>query len=390
MKSTKIMFAGVAALALASCSNDEVVQELNEANVISFTASTAGNSRAADIFCSENMPGKFYVNATDVDGTEFFAEDAITKQDGTWKNEDGSVRYWPTKSLNFYAYNEEGKEFFNSKFATNPQKHGAEFAATYPAFENFTVKDNVAEQVDLLYAVAKDQSRTTNAGKVALNFHHALSQIAFKATCTNSNYKVTLNSISVGNVYGAGNYVFSNSTTSGTIAHPDGTVTNSNGHGVWEETGALKNFTVNFDTPVVLTNEVKDLTSVQYDADGKEIASSFANALLMIPQTADAIVVDEGTIDKSKGTFLLLNVKIENADNGYVMYEGEARVPVNITWMEGNRYCYTITIGNGGFGYIPTDDNNVEVPVLLPISYEVSVDEFKHVIENDVNDNNIK
>lgn len=68
--------------------------------------------------------------------------------------------------------------------------------------------------------------------------------------------------------------------------------------------------------------------------------------------------------------------------------EGESAkvaIPVSaITWEQGKKYIYTFIFGEGG-GYVPpTEDDDEPEPVLVPISFTVTVDDFIPVNEIEV------
>ena len=51
-------------------------------------------------------------------------------------------------------------------------------------------------------------------------------------------------------------------------------------------------------------------------------------------------------------------------------------IPADFAWEQGKKYIYTIVFGNGNGGYDPEDPDPNPDPVLVPISFEVEVDDF--------------
>ena len=187
-------------MAMASCSQDETIGINHDGDEITFNVVTNNATRAADVFCNQNLPGGFYVSAIS-DGKTYIDGDHVTGSNGSWTNESGT-RYWPETPVDFYAYVNAGTSY---KWSVD----GAGKATA--KFENFTVNNTVGSQVDLLYAVKTNQSKTN--GTVNLNFRHALSQIVFQAKNTNANLYVEIAGVSVANVGGTNTFTFPSANT---------------------------------------------------------------------------------------------------------------------------------------------------------------------------------
>lgn len=97
-----IFLCAAAALALASCSNDETV-EMAKGDGINFRTVVGLNTRATELTqASFEQNNKLYVTTFKMDGTKLFDETLYTKgADGFWNGN----QYWGTeKSLFFYLY----------------------------------------------------------------------------------------------------------------------------------------------------------------------------------------------------------------------------------------------------------------------------------------------
>lgn len=364
---TKSIITGVmSALLLTACSQDEVVNQQQEG--ISFSVSTASSTRAADSYCNNTLPRSFKVWAQNTDdGSAYFSGDLIVNEGGNpvkWVNQTGT-RYWPENNLNFFAEVNGDQEF--------------DFNNGRPRFNNFTVKDNVAEQVDLIYAQKLNQAKTANA--VNLNFRHALSQVAFKARCTNPNIHVEVSGVSVGHIGNRGTFTF-----------PQGVSTDQNwedpdhndiehdvslpGQGTWTDAqlSELKRYDVSFN-PVTLSSDISNLTAPEINHQ-----NGFTNVLTLIPQSVQAWNPENKSSDFN-GAYFFVKCKIYNvagsefnASTDKLLYDGNAAIPVSIDWKQGKRYIYTFTFNNGNGGYTPDPDD--PQPVLTAIDYSVSVDDF--------------
>ncbi len=377
----KILFSAAMALVLVSCSRDEVIEINRDSDVIKFGVVTDAATRAADVYCNNNLPAAFnvwatYNNATYIDGD-------LIQNDGTaWVNKTG-VRYWPkTGNVTFYAQVNAGTAF--------QWNDGA------PTIKDYTVDTDVTKQNDLLYAV-KSQGRSDNP--VTLNFRHALSQIVFQAKNTNANLYVEIKGVTICKLGNVNTFTYKSSDTDNNIVNHEGTtgsITYDNSWGDWNTlNGGDKDYPVTF-TPVPVPGDgaVKSLTNT--NNTGKEFSS---NAMLLLPQTTTAWVpaTDNGTPGKQNGTYFLVDCKICNvagdayATSDVILWEGPAAVPVAFNWEQGKKYIYTFVFGDGNGGYDPDPDPDPTPdpdpdpdPVLIPITFEVTVDDFVPVANQDI------
>ena len=388
-------------MAMASCSQDETIGINHDGDEITFNVVTNNATRAADVYCNQNLPGGFYVSAIS-DGKTYIDKDHVTGSNGNWTNTSGT-RYWPETPVDFYAHVNAGTSY---KWSVNEGKATAKF-------ENFAVNGTVAEQVDLLYAVKTNQSKTD--GKVNLNFRHALSQIVFQAKNTNANLYVEIAGVSVVNVGGTNTFTFPSKNTETNIVDHD-----ENADGVYEdgEFGSGISYDASWGTWEALTQEQR---TVQYNVDfpktavpgnntlvalttkndaGKEYNS---NAMLLLPQETTAWNPEANPLPGAAGntgSYLLVDCAIFNvagddyADSDVCLWgepeaEGsgwttkELAIPVAFDWEQGKKYVYTLVFGEGNGGYDPDPDPDPDPdkpdPVLVPITFEITVDDFELV-----------
>lgn len=379
-------------MAMASCSQDETIGINHDGDEITFNVVTNNATRAADVFCNQNLPGGFYVSAIS-DGKTYIDKDYVTGSNGNWTNQSGT-RYWPETAVDFYAHVNGGDAY--------KWNNGS------PKFEGFTVNNTVGSQVDLLYAVKKNQSKTN--GTVNLNFRHALSQIVFQAKNTNANLYVEIAGVSVANVGGTNTFTFPSANTETNIDHKDydtngngvyetgefGSITYNDSWGTWDNlTSGTEKYDVDFDkTPVPGNNTLVALTTTKNVAD-KEYNS---NAMLLLPQETTAWDPETYPLPGTgnTGSYLLVDCAIFNvagddyADGDVCLWgkqdeEGawttkELAIPVAFDWEQGKKYVYTLVFGEGNGGYDPDPDPDPDPedpdPVLVPIKFEIEVDEF--------------
>lgn len=381
-------------MAMASCSQDETIGINHDGDEITFNVVTNNATRAADVYCNQNLPGGFYVSAIS-DGKTYIDGDHVTGSNGNWTNTSGT-RYWPETAVDFYAHVNGGDAY--------KWNNGS------PKFEGFTVNNTVGSQVDLLYAVKTNQSKAD--GKVNLNFRHALSQIVFQAKNTNANLYVEIAGVSVANVGGTNTFTFPSANTETNILDHD-----ENADGVYEdgEFGSGISYDASWGTWAALTQGTE-----QYDADFPKIAVEGnntlvalttanitgkeynRNAMLLLPQKTTAWDPEANPVPDAAGntgSYLLVDCAIFNvagtdyAEGDDVCLWGEPQgsgwatkelaIPVAFDWEQGKKYVYTLVFGEGNGGYDPDPEPDPDpedpVPVLVPITFEITVDDFELV-----------
>ncbi len=377
----KVLFGALAALAMVSCSTEEVL-EVNRANdVISYGVVANNSTRAQDVYCNVNLPASFVV-AAEYDSKLYFANETVSYDGAKWNST--NTYYWPDGELQFYAHVNAGAAFNYT-------------AGTAPTINDFTVADAVGSQVDLLYA-AKAQAKSAG-DQVKLNFRHALSQVVFQAKNANENLYVEISGVTVGNVANKNTFTYPATTDNNLVDHT-GNVTINYTDGSWGEWAAITKGTGTTDyavefpaVPLAVKDEVYSLTNVTDNETNHETVTP-ANAMLLLPQETDAW--DPETLgakeDANKNSYLLVKCAIYNIAGatfdsatdvplwGTQAAHQEVAIPIAFNWEQGKKYVYTLVFGEtggiGGGGYEPDPDPD---PVLVPISFTVTVDDFKLV-----------
>lgn len=373
MKKYYLLAAGLL-LMLGSCSQDDIVDVNHDGDEIRFAAVTNGSTRAADIYNPNNMPASFNVAAMS-QGQVYIAGDVINKTGNSWVNSTGT-RYWPEAAVDFYAHVNSGSAFMLNDGA--------------PTFNNFSVATEVGSQLDLLYSVKTGQTKTESP--VTLNFRHALSQIVFKARNESENIYVQIKGIKVVNVKGQGTYKFPTVTTDPNL--PEENSDNETSRGSWTLEGDNVTYDVELDALTAVEGSKTNPTPVNLtDVKGK--------ALMLLPQGTEAWVPETYPAPDAEGntnSYLLVDCVIYNVsgeqgvdgtlpgknvclwgtdEGGGKWSTKELAIPVKFYWEEGKKYTYTLVFGNGNGGYNPDPDPGEEPdPVLVPISFEITVDEF--------------
>lgn len=371
MKIQHFLFGAAGLLAMTSCSNDELVSVNRDGDEIAFNVVTNASGRANDVYCNNNMPTAFNVWAT-YDGSTYISGDDIEYQDSKWVNTSGT-RYWPDGAVKFFAHVNAGNAF--------NWNNGA------PKIEDFTVETDVANQVDLLYAV-KEATKPATGGQVTLNFRHALSQIVFAAKNTNKNLYVEISGVTVCKLGNTNTFTYGTDNTDNNIENHEGTVgtiTYDGSWGTWTAlSGGSQNYSVDFTAvPVAGNNTAVSLTNT--NITGKEFSS---NAMLLLPQTTTAWNPEVNPTSQGQtGTYFLVKCQIWNVagttvdkDNDVCLWgkdgASDVAIPVSINWEQGKKYLYTFVFGEGNGGYNPDPDDPTPDPILVPITFNITVDDF--------------
>ena len=359
---------------LSGCSDTELasIDTAQEKTPIGFhTVGSQMGSRATIINSGDITKTNFNVfafekKADDTDGTMFMGNKTNTigrtgvnisyTEESKWHYTTGSdLKYWPTTPLNFYA--------------VNP----AENVNVYTYFWEITAKkkqityhiineNNGNSNVDVMYAIAKNQEKSTNSGIVNLKFHHILTQVAFRAKTNSDGMQVDIKEIKIKNIK-----------TGGIFNFPDDAERKPT-QSDWE-LGATDKYTAYTliskadDAPIVVnsTSKAKDIT--------------IDNPMLFAPQPLTAwnttLHKKIGDADNSDESYLIISCKIKTNDHYNLGSGTEYKtlyVPFGADWQPGKRYVYTLVFGGG----YDADGN----PILQSINFKPEVQEW---VEDDGN-----
>lgn len=384
----KVIFGtALASMALLSaCSSDNELANVETAanNAIGFhVVGNKAETRATPITPDNLTTTDFNVYAFTKDGKAFmgtsdteFAWNGtnIKNKDGKWDYANESdLRYWPETitPLDFYAVNpstvdENMKMNFSWDMTSSKQK------ISYSTVDEYGPQ-KYHKNYDVMYAIAKGQTKETNSGKVALTFKHILSQIAFKAKTKEADMKVEIKGMKIHNIQ-----------TGGTFTFPADANTAATREGNW----APNNINA-----LTYTIGMKNKTTV----DNKDAATEiFTEPILFVPQelipwaTTPSSPMTKENADKAKQSYLEVNCKIWKDDHLIFGAESEVKdltdeegyktlyVPFGTSWEPGKRHIYTLIFG-GGY------DNQGNL-FLMPINFEATVEGWNDVTTNsDIN-----
>lgn len=306
-----------AAVALASCSNDEVVSQNtteNQPKEIAFAPLAQKATRAAADTYQYAIDGttfptdlNMYVAAYQVEptatnyfaGTQFIYDNAggTGASSGYWGG--ATAKYWPLSPcyINFLAYaNVTGSAAFNG--------------SNYASAAVITQTDNSSAQTDLMYAtgngeVTQSGNALTFPANVPMEFKHAQAWISFNVKAASSvETAITINSITLNGAKYAGTYTITYSNYNAKAA--------ASVSGAWSSLGAAKNQLV---------------AGISSQALTTSFAAAGANGIMIVPD-------DAATGDFTSFT---INYTYDSKTYDYTF------TPVNTNVDQGKHYIYNIT-----------------------------------------------
>ena len=371
MKKSTVMLWAIFGALLMGCSDEEIANvETSSRNAIGFNVlSNAAETRATPTTPSNLTSTDFDVFAFTADGTAFmgkvdtdFGHDGvkIVYKNGKWDYDDANdLRYWPTEALDFYAFNpgtvsEDMIVFYSWEATKDVQK------ISYTCMDEYGSGTTHANY-DVMYAMAKGQTKDMNNGIVKFNFKHILSQVVFKAKTQYDNMQVDIDVIKIHNFKFAGAFTLP--------AAADGT-------GSWSSSDLA--------FPHAFTVVKNANITVNSNTEATDITTN--TPMLNIPQELTAWKVSETATkskleaDNAKQCYLEIACKIRQSGAYLLGSASEYKtiyVPFGDTWEQGKRHIYTLIFG-GGY----TDQGEA---VLNPIRFDAETTGWVDVDNKDVN-----
>ena len=369
MKKSTVMLWAIFGALLMGCSDEEIANvETSSRNAIGFNVlSNAAETRATPTTNTNLKNTDFDVFAFTADGTAFmgkvdteYGHDGvnIVYKDNKWDYKNANdLRYWPSEALDFYAFNpgtvsEDMLAFYRWEASGTSQK------ISYTCIDEYGAGTHA--NYDVMYAIAKDQTKDSNNGKVKFKFKHILSQVVFKAKTQYANMRVDIRDIKIHNIRFSGVFTLP--------AAADGT-------GSWSSPDLTfpHAFTV-----------VKDKSiTVEGNTTATDISTS--SPMLNIPQELTAWTVSGASktkkgADDAKQCYLEISCKIQQSGVYLLGSASEYKtiyVPFGDTWEQGKRHIYTLIFG-GGY----TDQGEA---VLNPIQFDAETTGWVDADNKDVN-----
>mgnify|MGYP002677254814 CR=1 FL=1 len=382
MKKVILLAACTAAVLLSGCSDNELASVgdgigTSTQSAIGFhVVGNQAETRATPITPSNITTTDFNVvafkNNGGNDGELFMGDKAhgnglsgiiINHKNGKWDYADASdLHYWPKEgSLNFYAVSPasiaKGVTLYSWDI-TNTSK-----TITYSCFDEYGTSTGHSNP-DVMYAIAKNYTQATKAGKVDLTFQHILSQIAFQAKTVNSDMQVDIKEIKIKNFKLGGTF---------TIPTDRKLPQQSD----WDLGTAIYKLTA-----FTVVNKADDSPISVKGSNTAATDISRKTPMLFAPQVLTKWDVSHKKTDADANgeSYLIINCKIKQKNDylhGTADKYKELYVPFEASWEPGKRYIYTLIFGGG----YDADGN----PILQPINFEAAVDDWKEEPKSNVN-----
>ena len=340
MKKSTVMLWAIFGALLMGCSDEEIANvETSSRNAIGFNVlSNAAETRATPTTNTNLKNTDFDVFAFTADGTAFMGKNdtefehdgvKIVYKDGKWDYDDANdLRYWPSEALDFYAFNpgtvsEDMMVFYSWEATKDVQK------ISYTCMDEYGSGTTHANY-DVMYAMAKGQTKDMNNGIVKFNFKHILSQVVFKAKTQYDNMQVDIDMIKIHNFKFAGAFTLPATA---------------------EETGSWSSSDLAF--PHAFTVVKNANITVNSNTAATDISTK--TPMLNIPQTLTAWTVSAPNkskleADNAKQCYLEISCKIRQSGAYLLGSASEYKtiyVPFGDTWVAGKRHIYTLIFGGG-------------------------------------------
>ena len=308
------------------------------------------NTRAAIVSASDfnSMVSSFRVwgyfdSSAAADGTtpgELFVGESATEGavingngSGTWTFANSSLeRFWPPTNspLNFQAVAPASDGSFTiSNTVSDNLPH---------VVADVTVPTDNASQKDIMFASASSQTQSSNGGKVALAFKHAMAAIRFSAKTSASTITAEVGGISLCNIKSTG------------------------------KVGYLTDNTLGYST------NASPVASYALGMSAKTLSTTLTNLtnsdgnLIMLPQTTTAWSPSVPVASAGSATYVALSIKV--AYNGVYRIGSSSAyetvyIPFAAAWEQGKLYTYNLTVGTGT-GVYDANGNTLET---VPCSF---------------------
>ena len=340
MKKSTVMLWAIFGVLLMSCSEEEIANvETSSRNAIGFNVlSNAAETRATPTTPDNLTSTDFDVFAFTGNGTAFMGTSSedfghagvkIVYKNGKWDYDDpNDLRYWPTEALDFYAFNPTAIEgdkgaHYMWEATKNEQK------IYYSCIDEYGGTHG-HENHDVMYAIAKGQTKDSNNGVVKFTFKHILSQVVFKAKTQYDNMQVDIDVIKIHNFKFAGAFTLP--------AAADGT-------GSWSSPDLT--------FPHAFTVVKNANITVNSNTEATDITTN--TPMLNIPQTLTAWTVSGDSKTKEQADIALqcyLEIACKIRQSGAYLLGSASEyktiyVPFGDTWEQGKRHIYTLIFGGG-------------------------------------------
>lgn len=376
MKQLHFIFLSLGCLiSLNSCSQGDSpgVDDRESESYIYFSTNLSDVASTRGPQLTESEFTQFYVTSffgTGSGGQRYFEKVEFNKQGASNKFTSSPGYIWPATNMDFYAW--------------YPNASAYRFSVSQNAYSmiGFKVEDNITKHLDLVTAhtstiFSNFENDETNG--VTLNFEHRLCQIGVNALSSNTKYNVEVAGVRIGNVTKSGTFNFNGSIntetggntfwsgiTSGKVEYIFGTSDNiltvgsssspimgKGGNAMVIPTGKISAWTPATDAAnsnggmfiSILIRVSAKADGIQlYPALGLSADDQVEKTIFAVNKTSKAIKgikKEDGKFYDSNNNVYTLTANDEQKEFAW------AAVPVEVTWIPGKYYTYTLNYSNG-------------------------------------------
>lgn len=315
------------ALLTTACSQEH---ELVESNAIAFDVSTSWhNTRALS-----------YGDITDLQASTIFVTAKYTSDNTHVHFQDEPLSYVSSAwSINKYYWVPETPMDFFARAPHDDANFKGDIVNTNTF--RYQVPAVLTNQKDLLCAVSTNKYKEV----VPLVFNHTLSQICFTATVV-ENWVITINSITINNIYDTGIYNYNTNTWTVPSATSD---------------KQDKDYLFTLASPVSITGPEATTTA---------LTAADSHVLILLPQTLvpwtlDGTTITQANTEDNYKCYLDIECRIwDNSIGNYLVGAsdfGHIYVPFSDTWLVGKKYTYNLAFGDG---YKPNGDPTTQLVII--------------------------
>lgn len=364
----KIFFLAASAIAMASCSTEEVV-DFNAGDTICFRASVDHTATTRGLEVSNTNLKAFYVTAledmmpdddTNNLYTTFFENLLFTKKDKESTEFVSNPEYqWSNKlSLKFFAYGYYATGDMEKPLPGSVFGDELTLTGDQQTINGFSPQPEFADQIDLITAVAESKKTALNA-TVGLNFRHILSEVSVQAKCDSKAHRILVKAVKLGNIDNNGNYDFStnqwtvNKSKTSYMLWQNPEDHNSSITLSATETDLTKSGTIGYamllpQTLTTWSSSNEGFYDESYTGGSGKIRTSAQYIAVLIKILA--LNPETGEVENQDAVKFPLQEEHKFDSDGF----GWAYIPLHVdkcpSWGMGNRYVYHLNFSNGA-GY---------------------------------------
>lgn len=393
-----LLLAPIAALALASCSNDEQIAQSPALNAQEVTFRPVVNGTTRTVITDANFT-KFTVEAAITNGSDYAFWEAATSDETTSENH-GQASNSITAEVTKNATSGKWELIGGKNYYWSSKNAEASFVG-YNAKGSVAIGNAIADQKDILVAYNKGAASSFDNG-VPMLFRHVLSQIVIKA----DNSDADIRQIKVAGVR------LHNINSESTLTLPS--VLTTSGDFDWSTTTYYPWGTLSIPTKYTYykaalsgTNNDEVQDAITLNASAQEI--TFDGPALLLPQTV-AAATDLTSENAGGKAYIDILVQVQNLESGVTEAKKAifpeattvaaqkyawVAVPVDIAWNPGYKYTYVLHFSKDGIGKVspdggeggeePTEPGKEIVDNPVPLYFTVTIDEWNDAADTEKN-----